>query len=99
MYDPEQYMNLARFYYDKQEFQKALEYTKQALAQAPYVAAYWESLGLEQQQLHDNNTAMESYRKALHYNANNYDAREQLRELQKKPAVWKAFPETEILSG
>ncbi|MBC7828736.1 MAG: DUF3857 domain-containing protein [Chitinophagaceae bacterium] len=95
-YDPEQYMNIARLYYDKQEYRKAFDYTKQALAQAPYVAAYWESLGLEQQQLHENNAAIESYRKALYYDANNYGAREQLRELQKKPAVWKAFPETDV---
>jgi len=95
-YDPEQYMNIARLYYDKQDFKKALEYTKLALAQAPYVANYWESLGLEQQQIQDNKAAIESYRNALYYDANNYGAREQLRELQKKPAVWKAFPETDV---
>jgi predicted Zn-dependent protease len=95
-YDPEQHMNIAKHYYDKQQFSKALEYTKNALAQAPYVAAYWESLGLEQQQLRQNNEAIESFRKALYYDANNYGARERLRELQKKPAVWKAFPETDV---
>lgn len=97
-YDPEQHMNIARHYYDKQEFGKASEYTKKALSQAPYVAAYWESLGLEQQQLHQNTEAIESFRKALYYDANNYSAREQLRELLKKPAVWKAFPETDVYS-
>lgn len=95
-YDPEQYLNVARFYYGKQNYKKALDYTSQALSLAPFVASYWESLGLEQQQLQDNSNAIESFKKAIYYDANNYGAREQLRELQKKPVVWKAFPETDV---
>ncbi|AXY77357.1 DUF3857 domain-containing protein [Paraflavitalea soli] len=95
-YDPDQYMTIANFYYDKQQYNKAEEYTRKALVQAPYVASYWQSLGLELQQQHKDNEAMENYRKALYYDANKYTAREQLRELQKKPMVWKAFPETDV---
>lgn len=94
-YDPEQYMTLANFYYDKQQYSKAEDYTRKALTLAPNVAGYWQSLGLELQQQHKDNEAMDCYRKALYYDANKYTAREQLRELQKKPAVWKAFPETD----
>lgn len=95
-YDPDQYMTIANFYYDKQQFNKAEEYTRKALTLAPNVATYWQSLGLELQQQHKDNEAMDCYRKALYYDANKYTSREQLRELQKKPAVWKAFPETDV---
>ena len=95
-YDPEQCMNIAIHYYQKQDFNKAIEYTRQAIGLAPYVASYWESLGLEQQQLQQNVAAIESFKKALEYDRNNYGAREQLRAVQKKSAVWKAFKETDL---
>ncbi len=76
-------MAIANFYYDKQQYGKAEEHTRKALVQAPYVASYWQSLGLELQQQHKDNEAMDNFRKALYYDANKYTAREQLRELQK----------------
>lgn len=95
-YDPDQYMTIANFYYDRQQYNKAEVYTRKSLVLAPNVATYWQSLGLELQQQHKDNEAMDCYRKALYYDANKYTAREQLRELQKKPTVWKAFPETDV---
>lgn len=95
-YDPELYTNISSLFYDKQEYAKAADYGKQALSLAPYVATYWENLGLELQQQHLDTAAINAYQKALYYDANKYSARERLRDLQKKPSVWKAFPEEDV---
>jgi tetratricopeptide (TPR) repeat protein/transglutaminase-like putative cysteine protease len=95
-YDPDLYTDISSFYYDQQNYDKAADFGRQALALAPYVATYWENLGLELQQLHKNADAIKAYQKALYYDANKYSARERLRELENKPSVWKAFPETDV---
>ena len=53
----------------------------------------------ERDQLKQQNAdkeAIEAYRKAIYYDPNKYRAREQLRELEKKSSLWKAFPETDV---
>jgi tetratricopeptide (TPR) repeat protein len=95
-YDPDLYTDISSFYYDQQAYDKAIDYGRQALALAPYVATYWSNLGLELQQQHKDADAIKAYQKALYYDANGYEARERLRELQKKPSVWKAFPEVDV---
>jgi tetratricopeptide (TPR) repeat protein len=95
-YDPDLYTDISSFYYDQEQYSKAVELGKQAIKLAPYVATYWENLGLELQQEHQDSEAVKAYMQALYYDANKYSAREHLRDLRKKPAVWKAFPETDV---
>ena len=95
-YDPELYNGVANYYFAKQDYNKATEWARKALSLAPYVSTYWENLGVELQQQHADEEAVNALKKAVYYSANNYTAREQLREIQKKPSVWKAFPETDV---
>lgn len=95
-YDADLYTNVSSVLYDQQDYKKAVEYGRQALALAPYVATYWENVGLELQQMHSDQEAIDAYRKAIYYDANKYSARERLRELQKKPSIWNAFPDTDV---
>lgn len=95
-YDPELSTFVANYYFDQQDYAKATEWAKKALALAPYVSAYWENLGVEFQQMKSDKEAIDAYKKAVYFNANSYNAREQLRTIEKKPSVWKAFPEPGI---
>jgi tetratricopeptide (TPR) repeat protein len=95
-YDPELLTDVSDYYYDQQNYTKAAEIGKQVLALAPYVSTYWQNLGLELAQQHSNDDAVNALKKAIYYNANNYNAREKLRELQNKPSIWKTFPDTDI---
>jgi tetratricopeptide (TPR) repeat protein len=95
-YDPELYTNISNYYFNQQEYDKASEFGRKALELAPYVATYWENLGVELQQQNINGEAANAYQKALYYDGRKYDARARLRELQNKPSIWKAFPETDV---
>ncbi|HLI94426.1 MAG TPA: DUF3857 domain-containing protein, partial [Puia sp.] len=95
-YDPDLYTDISSFYYDQEQYSKAVDFGRQALRLAPYVATYWENLGLELQQEHQDSEAVKAYLQALYYDANKYSAREHLRDLRKKPSVWKAFPDDDV---
>jgi tetratricopeptide (TPR) repeat protein len=95
-YDPDLYTDISSFYYDQEQYAKAADFGRQALKLAPYVATYWENLGLELQQQHQDSEAVKAYNQALYYDANKYSAREHLRDIQKKPSVWKAFPQEDV---
>ncbi len=95
-YDPELYTNISNYYFNQQEYGKATEFGRKALELAPYVATYWENLGVELQQQNIREEAMNAYRKAVYYDGRKYNARARLRELQHKPSIWKAFPETDV---
>jgi len=95
-YEPEIVTNISSFHYDQAAYEKAADLGRKALTLAPYVSTYWENLGLELQQQHSDSEAIRAYRQALYYDANKYSAREHLRDLEKKPSLWKAFPETDI---
>ncbi len=95
-YDGDLLTDISKFYFDQKSYDKASEYGRRALTLAPYVANYWENLGIELKQLSAYKEATEAYRKAIYYDPNKYKAREQLRELEKKPSLWKAFPETDV---
>lgn len=98
-YDPDLVTNVSSFYYDQAAYDKASDLGRQALMLAPYEPIYWENLGLELQQLHNDSGAIRAYRQALYYDANKYSAREHLRDLEKRPSLWKAFPETDVLQA
>ncbi|MFT3703917.1 MAG: DUF3857 domain-containing protein [Agriterribacter sp.] len=95
-YDGNVITDLSTFYFNQKNYVKAAEYGKQALQLAPYVANYWENLGVELQQQNANDEAIKAFQKAIFYSPNKYSSRERLRELQKKPSIWKAFPETDV---
>jgi tetratricopeptide (TPR) repeat protein len=95
-YDGDLVTDISKFYFDQKNYSKAAEYGRQALSLAPYVANYWENLGVELKQQNADKEAIEAYRKAIYYDPNKYRAREQLRELEKKSSLLKAFPETDV---
>lgn len=95
-YDGDLVTDISKFYFDQKNYSKASEYGRKALTLAPYVANYWENLGIELKQQGAYKEATDAYRKAIYYDPNKYKAREQLRELENKPSLWKAFPETDV---
>ena len=93
--DPDMRTDISSFYFGQQNYAKAAEYGQMALGIAPYVSTYWENLALELKEQHKDEPAIDAFKKALYYSATNYSAREALRDLQKKPSVWKAFPDVD----
>jgi predicted Zn-dependent protease len=94
-YDPDLAVDVARYYFNKQDYKKALEYCNQSLQLAPYVSSFWDNLGVIYEQLGQKKEAIEAYNKALYYDRNRFSARTKLRTLQNKPDIYKAFPETD----
>jgi tetratricopeptide (TPR) repeat protein len=95
-YDPDLHTDVARQFYQQQKYKEAVDNSRTALKIGPYVSAYWENLGLELKELQQDEEAIDCFKKAVYYDANKYTAREHIRELQKKPSLWKLFPETDV---
>lgn len=95
-YDPRLALGLADYHYRKQEFSKALDYSRQALNLAPYESRYWENIGTIYEQQKQTDDAIAAYRKSLHYKPANYDARKKLRSLEKKEELYNQIPVTDL---
>ena len=95
-YDPEFLTDMEKYYFQQQDYAKALEYCNRSLQLAPYVATYWENQGVIEEQMGKRDEASQSYVKALYYDSKLYDSRKKLRTLQGKTDIYKFFPETDV---
>lgn len=96
---PGYHYKMARVYSSLQEYTRAEQSLKKAIAICPNSDAYWSELGDLYRIQKDILRAMPSYQTALKYNPANYDAREKLRELQGKKSVFTQFVAASIDSA
>jgi tetratricopeptide (TPR) repeat protein len=94
--DPTFVNKLSQYYFEKQDFTKALLYAKEAVSLAPTVGMYWHSIASVYEQMDNKEEAIKNYKKTVYYNRTDYDARKKLSMLLKKPELYKLLPETDI---
>ena len=90
------YSDLSGKFYALQKYEKAEEYINKAIAQAPYIASYYKTLGVIYEARKENIKAEEAYKKSLSINPNNYEAIEQLRRLKNNKDVFSYFEQPNI---
>jgi len=93
--DPRFAKALSKYWYEKRNFKKALQYGLEAIQLAPYNGRHWENVATIQEEMGNKDEAIESYKKALYYDRTNYDVRKKLNMLQNKPDLYKLLPEVE----
>lgn len=92
-YDPDYPTTLTNFYYEQQNYTKALEYAQQALKLAPFTGKYWLNLATVQEAAQKKSDAIASLRKAIYYDRTAYDARKKLAMLEGKAELYKLLPD------
>lgn len=95
-YSPSGFYNLASYHYTAKEFDKAEEYSKRALALAPYNEIYWDQMGDIKSEKKKNTEALEAYNRSLLFDPNQYKLIDKIRKLNGKPEVYKLFSEADI---
>ena len=95
-YDADFMAGMATYYFQQQDYKKALEFCDLSLNLAPYVATYWDNKGVIQEQAGEEQTAVANYKKALYFDAKRYETRKKIRAIEKKVELYKSFPETDV---
>jgi transglutaminase-like putative cysteine protease/predicted Zn-dependent protease len=95
-YDPTFTNKLSKYYFEKRDYNKSLQYAQEALKLSPYTGSYWNNVGSIQEAMNNTADAIASYKKAIYYDRTNYDARKKLNALEKKPDLYKLLPETDV---
>ncbi len=88
------YDDLADIYFDAQQYENALTYAQQQLDLAPYIGGYWFKLGKIKQAMNDDE-AKDFFKKAIYYSPTYYEARKQLRKMEKKKDLFENFEKTD----
>jgi transglutaminase-like putative cysteine protease/predicted Zn-dependent protease len=97
-YDPLYAGLLSKYYYEKGNYAKSLDYAKQQLLLAPYSGKYWQNIASAQEAMGKDQDAIASYKKAIYYDRTNYDAWKKLNSLQGKPDLYKLLPDDDVYS-
>jgi tetratricopeptide (TPR) repeat protein len=95
-YDPRFSIDLSNYYYEKQNYSSAAEYTKKAIELAPFEGGYWKSYASIQEQMNNKAEAIANYKRALYYDRTNYEARKKLLSLEQKTDAYKLLPQTDV---
>jgi tetratricopeptide (TPR) repeat protein len=83
--------DLSDLYFGAQDYSNALLYAEKAKSLAPYIGGYWSRLGKIYQAMNNETGAKEAFKKAIYYTPTNYEARTQLRKLEKKKDLFENF--------
>jgi tetratricopeptide (TPR) repeat protein len=84
---------LTSYYFDKQNYQKALEYAELELKLSPFTGVHWQNLGFTQEALKKTDDAINSFRKTIYYDRTNYEVRKKLSSLEHKTELYKLLPD------
>ncbi len=88
--------NLAQYYFQTRDYAKAATLTEKLIELAPYTSRSWGELGRCYSELKQKDKAKAAFEKAILYNANNYDVREELRKIDKKGDIFDAFQKDDV---
>lgn len=94
--DPGFVSSLSKYYFEKGDYKKSLEYAKEMLLLAPYTGKYWENLAIIYEAMGNANDAIKAYEKAIYYDRTDYDARKKLSAIQNQLDLYKLLPETDV---
>jgi len=86
-FDTDMYSDLANMAFERKDYAAALAYLDEVTAVAPYSFSNFSQIALIHENKGDEKKAIEYYERALEYNPFQYDTREQLRKLTKKPDI------------
>lgn len=90
--------NLGKYYASGRVFERAEQLFNGAIELAPYIYYYWSALGQLYNQWGKEVRAKECYQKALELNPRDFESREQLRKLNKKPEIFSYFDAPDVYS-
>lgn len=86
------YMNdMAEFYFDKRDYENALKWQQKCREMAPYHSFYYDKIGKIYEAMDKPEEAKKAYANAIYYSPSDYDARKQLRKLEKKADLFEGF--------
>lgn len=88
--------NMGKYYFSGRMYSVAEKYYQNALELGPTIYYFWSALGLLHQQSGNEQRAKECYSKALELNPRDFDSREQLRKLNKKPEIFSYFTAPDV---
>jgi len=97
-YDPTFVNQLSKYYFEKGNYAKSLDYAKEALQLSPFTGKYWENVASIQEAMGGIKEAVANYKKAIYYDRTNYDAWKKLNELENKPDRYKLLPDDDVYS-
>ncbi|TAE54624.1 MAG: DUF3857 domain-containing protein [Bacteroidetes bacterium] len=87
-YDVDVMQTLVSRYYSEKRYDRALEWTQKTVEYQPFSSKNWLNLVYVLEAQREKSQALEAAAKAIHYNPNNFEAREKVRELSgKKPLL------------
>lgn len=95
-FSPNEFKNLASYYYGSKQYDKAEDYIKKSLALCPYNEAYLEILGDIKSEKGKTSEAFDAYSMSLNYDPNQYETINKVRKLNGKPETYKLFPVIDI---
>ena len=95
-HDPSFMSDLVNYYFQQQDYKRAIEYADLALKISPYVATYWENKATVQEQAGDEVNAVANYKKALYFDSKRYETRKKIRSIERQADLYKTFPETDV---
>ncbi|MEY4926125.1 MAG: hypothetical protein RI894_561, partial [Bacteroidota bacterium] len=88
--------NLAQYYFTTRDYTKSAALTEKLIQLSPYTSRSWGELGRCYSELKQKDKAKAAFEKAILYNANNYDVREELRKLEKKSDIFDVFEKDDV---
>lgn len=95
-YSPSGFYSLAKYHYTSNKYDKAEEYTRKALALAPYNEVYLEQLGDIMSEKKNTTAALDAYNQSLKYDPNQYSLINKIRKLNGKTELYKLFTAVDV---
>lgn len=95
-YDPNVYQPLVQHFFAKQQYDSAIHYLNIRAGISPYDDDPLADIASCYVQKNNKDKALEYYRKALSYYSGGFEYRRRIRELEKKPDIFKYFPEADF---
>lgn len=89
------YGDLSDIYFEQQEYENALVYVEKQLEFAPYIGGYWYDQAKIKKALGKEDEAKTALQKAIYYTPTNYDARKELREINKQKDLFENFEKSD----
>lgn len=89
------YGELSDIYFEQQDYVNALIYAEKQLEFAPYIGNYWHIVAKIKKALGKEDEAKAALQKAVYYTPTNYDARKELREINKQKDLFENFEQSD----
>lgn len=90
------YQNSMKVLTGMQLYNEALSMSEKALKLAPYLSEIYNARGVIYKNLNNEEQAKENFKKAIYYSPASYDARDQLRLLEKRKEIFSLFKDSNL---